>query len=428
MGKIRKILGRAVSMKTAVILLIILVAVCIAASIVPQGRTFEQYASAYSERSAAVIIALGLDDAYHSWWSTLLSVLLCLDLAACNLVRMPATARRAAKETEPAAASSMKPDAEASGIRDPQGFLRALGMPRGKEAEDSEGKRILFSSKNRIGIWGAWICHAGIFILILGFGLGQIFTESYAVYGVAGQEKEFGSGYTLKIDDFRVLLREDDTVEQYISDITVNSPSGGSASAEISVNHPGKMFGMKFYQNSTGWAAGIRVMKGDELIQSDTVCAGEYLEIRDVPGLVVFLNAVYPDYAMQDGRPVTLSGRPVNPGYLYSIYYMQNMIGMNVLLEGEAITIDDLTVIITDPESYTVIQIKRDPFTAIAFIGGIVTMLGLFINFYMPVKSVWAYEEEDGWHFFGRSPKGGMIFSDSFASKAEEIKEERVGQ
>jgi len=293
MGKIRKILGRAVSMKTAVILLIILVAVCIAASIVPQGRTFEQYASAYSERSAAVIIALGLDDAYHSWWFTLLSVLLCLDLAACNLVRMPATARRAAKETEPAAASSMKPDAEASGIRDPQGFLRALGMPWGKEAEDSEGKRILFSSKNRIGIWGAWICHAGIFILILGFGLGQIFTESYAVYGVAGQEKEFGSGYTLKIDDFRVLLREDDTVEQYISDITVNSPSGGSASAEISVNHPGKMFGMKFYQNSTGWAAGIRVMKGDELIQSDTVCAGEYLEIRDVPGLVVFLNAVH---------------------------------------------------------------------------------------------------------------------------------------
>ena len=45
-------------------------------------------------------------------------------------------------------------------------------------------------------------------------------------------------------------------------EFTALGPDGQSESAEISVNNPARLFGMKFYQNSTGWAATVRVTEG----------------------------------------------------------------------------------------------------------------------------------------------------------------------
>ena len=58
---------------------------------------------------------------------------------------------------------------------------------------------------------------------------------------------------------------------------------------------------MKFYQNSTGWAAQVDVYKDGAPIQQEVVCAGDYLSVKDKEGLVVLLNAFYPDYVMPHG-------------------------------------------------------------------------------------------------------------------------------
>ena len=118
-------------------------------------------------------------------------------------------------------------------------------------------------------------------------------------------------------------LRPDDTVEQYTADITVTDASGAEArSAEISVNNPATLFGMKFYQNSTGWAARMNVAKDGEPIQKEILCAGEYLRMADKPDLVIYLNAFYPDYVLTPGvGPSTASVHLTNPAYLYSVYY-----------------------------------------------------------------------------------------------------------
>ena len=114
------------------------------------------------------------------------------------------------------------------------------------------------------------------------------------------------------------------------------------------------------------------------------VCAGDYLVVADNPDLVVFFNAFYPDYAMVSGYgPATLSGKLNNPGYLYSVYYQGQILGMNVLMSGEVLTIDDYTVRFSDPQSYTLLQIKRDRFSPLAFAGGVVVLIGLFISFYV---------------------------------------------
>ena len=173
---------------------------------------------------------------------------------------------------------------------------------------------------------------------------------------------------------------------------------------------------MKLYQNSTGWAATANVLKDGQPLQQEVVCAGDYLAVKDKEDLVVMLNALYPDYVMTPGvGPSTASDRLNNPAYLYSVFYQGERIGMNALMDGEALTIDEYTVTFSDPRSYTLIQVKVDHFTPLALIGGLVTLLGLLLAFYVQPARVWAIREEDGlWTVRGQSRKGGALFRKKF--------------
>ena len=423
MDGLKKIFRFVLSMRFAVILLLILAVVCSVASIVPQNRGEEWYFSEYPPKTASLIILLDLDDAYHSWWFVTIGCFLCVNLMMCNVIRLPELVKKHRRFTDPACAPSFKADAEACGIREPEKAFGKLGMGRIIHAKDARGRDTMYSSRNAVGLWGAWVCHLGILLLIAGFGLGQMMMRQYAVYGVPGQVKPIeDTGYSLAINDFEVELRDDDTVSQYRADITVTDPSGQSESAEISVNNPAKLFGMKFYQNSTGWAASVSIYKNGELLQKDALCAGEYVTVSDLPDLAVYFNAFYPDFVIYEGRPATASGRLSNPGYLYSLYYRSQIVGMNVLLGDEKITVDDYTVVFDEPRNYTVIQIKRDPFTPLAFIGGMVVMLGLLVNFCLLPRVLWARQDEDGsWSVYGHSPKGGSIFRDEFEKALQAI-------
>ena len=234
--------------------------------------------------------------------------------------------------------------------------------------------------------------------------------------------RERARPYLLTIDDFRVDLRPDDTVEQYTADITVRDVDGrGSASAEISVNNPASLYGMKFYQNSTGWAAKINVSKDGAPLQDAVVCAGEFLRIQDTPDLEIYLSAFYPDYVMTPGvGPSTATGALNNPAYLYQVYYQDQVLGMNVLMPEEELTIDEYTVTFTDPQNYTLIQIKVDRFTWLALAGGLVTLLGLILAFYVQPARLWAVKGDDGWTVHGTSRKGGAIFRERLIRAAEE--------
>ena len=425
MKKILKFLG---SMGFAIGLLTVLAAACIVASFVTQGQSYEWYAQVYSEGAAKLIVGLGLDDAFHSWWFLTLTAFLCGNLLLCNLTRLKPLCERTVREADPNAALNGPADATAEGVTDPLPLFEKLRLPKPK-AREIGGKRVLFSGKNRAGLWGPWVCHLGILLLIVGFALGQFTHREYTVYGVPGDTKPIGdTGYFLTIDDFEVKLREDDTVAQYVAGVTVfRAPQGSttvpdSMSGIVSVNHPARLYRFKIYQNSTGYAARISVDEEGTPLQTTVVCAGEGIEIADAPGLRVYLNAFYPDFYLQPGvGPTTLSGRMNNPAYLYSITYENSMVGMNYWQESDGpIKVNDYTITFSEPQSYTLLQIKTDHFQGLALLGGLITMLGLILSFYLlPVKA-WAVEQADGtWTVFGQSRKGGALFREEFELVAE---------
>ena len=77
MPALKKIWKYLSSMQFAVLLLVVLAAVCCIGSFITQGLTYAEYAEIYSEKTAAFLIAVGLDDVYHCWWFLLIAGFLC---------------------------------------------------------------------------------------------------------------------------------------------------------------------------------------------------------------------------------------------------------------------------------------------------------------------------------------------------------------
>ena len=403
------------SMKFAIGLLLVLIAACVAGSVIPQGNPASWYTAAYPEQAAGAIMLFGLHDVFHSPWFAILAILLCVSLLGCNLLRFPSLVRRTKEDftIEKALAAEGMP--VLGRTDDPESLFASLGFRHHQTGTTKEGKACIFGVKNKAGIWGAWLCHFGMLVVILGFGLGQMFRSEWTVYGVAGQTKPVGdSAYALTIDDFSIGLREDDTVEQYTADLTMtDTRTGESRSGSASVNHPLTVFGRKLYQNSTGWAATVQILREDELIQESVLCAGEYVAVEDLPDLVIFFSAFYPDLTEgEDGRPATASGIVRNPAYLYRLYYQEQVLGMNVLKGDEEITVEDYVIRFVDPRPYTLIQIKRDPFTGVVAAGGLLILVSLLMAFYMRTARLWTIRQEDGyWLVYGSSRKGAEEFT-----------------
>ena len=417
MKKIWKFLG---SMQFAILLLVVLILACAGGSFITQGLSYEQYAELYSERSAGLILGLGLDDVYHAWWFVLITAFLCGNLLLCNLIRLPQLLRRGKQADDPAHLGT--PCVELTGVRDPEPLFARLRMPRAKETTDEAGRTLRIAVQNRAGLWGAWVCHLGILLLILGFALGQMTKEEYTVYGVPGETKRVGdTQYALRIRDFRVDRAENGFAEQYTADLSLLDLSDESAplaeDTSASVNHPGSAFGFRIYQNSMGDAAKLTVRKDGELLQETWVCQGDSALILQTP-LYVQLRSVLRDEA---------GAETAAPGYAYMIYVGDEFYTMNVQGAGESIPElgPNYEVSFSESQSYTLLQIKRDRFTPLAFLGGVVTLLGLLLAFYLQLRKLWAVREEDGtWTVRGSSPKGGALYADRVREAAEQLKHE----
>lgn len=418
----RKIINKLFSMKVAITILILLIIACIAGSLITQGYSENYYLNLYSENTVHFILAFGLNDVFHTWWFIVLTIFLCVSIIGCNLLRYKPIINKMKSYNKE---NFIKNDLVLTTKYDPEILFTKLGF----KTLNKDGNSI-YASKNLIGLWGAWLTHLGILIIILGFAIGQVTTVKHTVYGCVNDTlKVEGTELVLTINSFDINLREDETVEQYVSNVTLtNTVNGESESGTTSVNHPANLLGYKVYQNSTGWAAKVSFMEGDETLESTKLCAGEYMEVKSLPGLYILFNAFYPDYVNNNGTPTTASSKLNNPGYLYTVYYNDNLLGMNVL-NGDYISLEgpsgeDFRITFSDPEPYSLLELKKDNSTFIVLLGSVVLLAALFIAFYMPTKEMYAENEDGSWNIYVKSKKGNVLLKDQIILEDKNIRKE----
>ena len=269
-----------------------------------------------------------------------------------------------------------------------------------------DGKEVVFAYRNRPGFWGAWICHVGIVLIVLGYALGQMTLFSATVYGTPGQTKPIeGTPCEVTIDDFRIERNETGFIEQYVSTLTVgNAETGETQSGTSSVNHPAVLCGYKFYQTASGDAVRVTIAENGVPFESADLCVGEELTISFLPGLSLYFNAYEPDHNGQ-------------PAYQILFFYQgQHMdVGKNYFAPGGVIDLKPYTITLSEPVSYTLLRVKKDSFAWLVLIGAVLTALGLFLALYVVPETAWAVREDDGrWTLNGRSKKLAPLFKEQF--------------
>jgi len=413
MSVLKKIGKFIASMKFAIILLVVVAIACVIGSLVPQGEQFSVYRDSYSERAAAFILAFRLDDVFHSWWFITLVSLLCLSLLLCNLTRVRALIQQTKEAARFDSALASTPSATADGVTDPEAVLKRLHFFRPLKTT-ADGRDALFAYRNRLGFWGAWVCHVGILLIVIGYALGQMTLFSASVYGTPGQTKPIeGTPYEVTVDAFSTVVNDAGFVEQYVSALTVRNTDGTEAqSGTASVNHPAVLHGMKFYQTASGTATRVTISENGVPFESADLCVGEELTISFLPGLSLYLNAYEEDH---DGVPA------------YQILFFYNNqhfeTGRNYFSPGSGITLGDYAITFSDPLEYTLLRVKKDSFSWLVLVGAVLTAVGLFFALYVVPETVWAVRNEDGtWTVNGKSKKLAPLFREQFDRAVSERK------
>ncbi len=407
MKKIGKFLS---SMGFAVGLLVLLAAACALSSLVEQGLPQEAYAARYGEGTASLIMALQLNDAYHSVWFIALSAVLCLNLILCSVIRLPLFLRRYRQEKDLAGFLKTQGNLGEHETDDPESVFAALHMGKPAKLAAEDGREALAAGKNSFGVWGAWICHVGILLLIAGFALGQMTQKENVLWGIPGETKDLPeTGLRVTIDDFRTETREDGSVGQYVTDITVTDPdTGKTEKASVSVNNPATFGGFRLYQNNTGPAAEAVVEKNGQEIQRKTLLpqqgmAESVLGLTDQPEYAFYFAGI---------RTMAEEGKEDRTLWFFDLYH-EGVLQQNYYFFGEGTVDLGETRVTFHPRSFTLLVARQDRFAMLALAGGLIMMAGLLMAFCLQPGTLWAIRGEGGkWILRGSCRKGQALMAE----------------
>ncbi|HXF37523.1 MAG TPA: cytochrome c biogenesis protein ResB [Actinomycetota bacterium] len=280
------------SMRTALVLLLLLALASIAGSLVPQAANSPEAVAAMARDHplrAELYARLGLFDVYGSWWFTLIYTLLLLSLAACLLPRTRALVRNLRTRPQPA--------------REVDGFRHHAAVPVGASPAEAvaaarrllrrrrfrlsapDGGAALAADKGLAREAGSLLFHWSFFLLLVGVAWGkgtgftgfavivegQAWTEAHANYdGNLREGTFFGEDHTgirIRVRDFEDRYLPDGQPTDFVTRADLLSPDGTLLErVDIRVNQPAEVGGLRVYQYGYGWAPVLEVRRDGQLL------------------------------------------------------------------------------------------------------------------------------------------------------------------
>ena len=283
------------SMRTALILLLLLALASVAGSLVPQWPNSPERVLRYQldhPLVGALYDRLGLFDVYGSWWFVLITALLLVSLVACLVPRTRAAFR--SLRQEPVQAREIDAfrlyeervvPADPSRVID--GSRHVLRQRLFRVARDGEGRAALAAEKGMLREIGSLLFHWAFLLIVVGviYGKGTGFTgKAVVVEGktwIDAQANYDGeirmgrffdgnfSGVGIHLRGFEDTYRRTGQPMDFVSHVDLLDPQGSLVKqADVRVNHPASIDGLDIYQYGFGWAPVVEVRQDGELIAS----------------------------------------------------------------------------------------------------------------------------------------------------------------
>lgn len=385
------------SMKFGIALLLIICALSVVGTIIPQGRALDWYATQYPSQHET-ILTLGLNRLYQSWYFVGLLALLSLNLALCTFTRLRMLLRTEKTEATQAArlpvAQKLTPE-QAEAVRS---YLKAHRCTE----RTVEGETLF--TKHHFGRYGTFLTHLGILLTVL-FGAAALYLPTVQdVFCLPGESVVLEDGTEIFVEDFDLVDAEGKL--DYASRLRVKLPDGReSGTSRISVNHPLSYGPYKIYQQMYGVAGSITVYDAETDTEETFVLTDEAVLTKDGVNGVIYQGVA----ALADVESGTF-GQYMPETDQTPIYLLQiserGSLRPSYGLAGLSLQVGDLTYYINDPVAYPGLEIKHTPHAANALLiaAFVVLTIGLYITFFL--QPVLVKVTPEGYTVAGTKPEG----------------------
>lgn len=291
------------SMRTALILLLLLAFASVGGSLIPQVPNSPQRVAAYFLDHpfwAQAFRAAGLFDVFGSWWFGLIVVLLFVSLVACLLPRSRAHWRAIrtkpvhAREIDAFALYAERP-VPASPVEAAVAARRVLRRKRFRVA-GGDGALVLAAEKGILREAGSLVFHWAFVLLLVGVVVGKgtgysgqapivegtSWTDAAINYNtISLREGRFFDGHFSGLGIH--LVRFQDTYDlaigmptDFVSTIQLLDRSGQVArTQDVRVNHPAVFGGLRIFQFGFGWAPVVSVRDGGTTVSEAPIVMGQ---------------------------------------------------------------------------------------------------------------------------------------------------------
>ena len=396
----KKLLKFLRSMTFGTILLALILLCSFPGSVIAQGNTPDWYVQTYPGWHG-ILLKLGLDDVFGSWYFITLLALLCLNLTLCSLIRI----RNVVKASQNAAAGAAARKTKV--YLTPEGVCQLRQMLEERRYKKEVVGETTVYSKNAIGWYGSFITHLAILLTVL-FGAAALYLPRVTDQTCfPGESLKMEDGTSIAVESFRIENGEGKL--DYASIIEILLPDGRTTGRkEIRVNHPLSFGGYKVYQQTYGTAGAVTV-RNTETGGTDSFLLNEmcFLSLDSVNG--VWFEALYPGYIRDENGNFTLitqtSGSYEDP--VYQVLVASEGVYTPVMVfPGETLTVGGVEFTFEDPVEYPGLRIKRTPEAVNSLLFGAfgLMILGLWFCFFQ-TPAIVALREE-GYAVSGPKPQG----------------------
>ena len=410
------------NLRLAIALLLAIAVFSIAGTVVEQGQSAAFYQANYPEHPALfgfltwkVLLILGLDHVYRTWWFLALLILFGSSLTACTFTRqLPAlrwfsrTSRKFYSQPRQFQKFALSAEFSQASLED---VLPLLAQKRYKLFRQNDA---VYARKGIVGRIGPIVVHASMLLILVGAivgaltgFIGQEMVPSGQTFQVknildAGPfaESQMPKDWSVKVNRFWIDYTPEGAIDQFYSDMSVLDSEGKEVKRKtIHVNEPLRYHGVTMYQADWGVSAvQIRINNSPifqlPMAQLDTggkggriwgtwiptkpdLSAGVSMIAKDLQGMLLIYDT--------DGKLISTVRA-----------------GMSTQVNGVTLAVKDLV-------GSTGLQIKADPSIPIVYAGFGLLMLGVMMS-YVSHSQIWALQKDGHLYVGGITNRAQVTF------------------
>ncbi len=414
------------SIKLTVVLLLILAALSIIGTVIPQNISAQEYLRLFGMFRTQLILLLDIDNMYQSWWFQALLMMLVINIVVCSIDRLQDIWKTIFVRNPPfnlqtfrnrKSRQEFQVDRDARGLEEP--FRRQVARSfRYTRVVPTETGFAITAEKGRWTRLGVYAVHLSVIVMLVGGLIGSRFgfegfvpipegevADTIQLHGT-GQRKQLP--FSIRNDAFTLEFYEGTRrPKAYRSDLTILENGRQVLQKQIAVNTPLYHQRIGIFQSSYGRiddrgpAVAPMAEAPDEIelifrsadsgmVYTRKASLGQPIEIPERLGTLV-LDRYEPDADFRGmelgptffGTLTAVDGDPLTVTLPYNFPRFDTMRGGSVI-----ITVSNSNVSVNPPQEryYTGLQVSYDPGVHVVYAGFVLMIVGCWVAFFMSHK------------------------------------------